>query len=210
MKPTKAGTPGGGIRPLPGGQTYVATDVPLRLMMKRMDKITDSQIVGGPSRMDNDRGDVEGKAEKPSKLDQLHAMFQTLLADRFQLKFHKESRELSALGLTVDQGGPKLKPSESQEWTAIPITPAGPGKIVAPPAPIPYFCWFISQQANVPVVDKTGLTGFYDGTLELPPPEPPPAGANEPRGVVEADRMADAFAHCGNSSAGNWNRAKRR
>jgi uncharacterized protein (TIGR03435 family) len=185
---------GGMIRPT-GSQRYVATNVPLRLMMKLMYRITDSQIVGAPAWMDNQRWDVEAKAEHPSNIDQLHEMFQTLLADRFQLKFHKERRELSALVLSVDKSGSKLKPSESQDWTDIPIKPAGPGKIVGTRVPIPYFCWFLSQQANIPVVDNTRLAGVYDFTLQLPPPQP---GAEGPggRGAEPApqDRMADAFA----------------
>jgi uncharacterized protein (TIGR03435 family) len=194
VKPSAANTLGGGIRPT-GNQRYVANGVPVRLMMKLMYKITDSQIVGAPAWMDNDRWDVEAKTEHPSNIDQLHEMFQTLLADRFKLQFHKEKREISALVLSVDKSGSKLKVSEAQDWTDIPIKPAGPGKIAGTRVPIPYLCWFLSQQANIPVVDNTGLTGFYDFTLQLPPPQPGAEGSGG-RGTEPApqDRMADAFA----------------
>jgi len=194
VKASAANTPGGGIRPT-GSQRYVATNVPLRLMMKLMYKITDTQIVGAPAWMDNERWDVEAKTEHPSNIDQLHEMFQTLLVDRFQLKFHKEKREFPALVLSVDKSGSKLKLSESQDWTDIPIKPAGPGKLVGTRVPIPYFCWFLSQQANVPVVDNTGLTELYDFTLELPPPQPRAEGpADKSAEPAPQDRMADAFA----------------
>ena len=191
VKPAKPDARRGGIRPLPGGQTYRAEAVPLRLMMKLMYKITDSQIVGGPSWIDNELWDVEGKAERPSNLDQLHEMFQTLLADRFKLHFRKETRELAAMVMTVDKSGSKLKPSESQNWTEIPIKPAGPGKIVGTRAPISYFCWFVAQPLNIPVVDRTGLTGFYDFTLEIPPPPNPAADSQE---VAPQDRRGDVLA----------------
>ena len=93
VKPSKPGERGGGIRPLPGGQTYVATNVPLRLMIKLMYKITDSQ------RINTDLYDIQAKADRPSNLDDLHVMFQTRLADRFKLEFHRETRELPAFVL---------------------------------------------------------------------------------------------------------------
>lgn len=194
VKPSKPDARSRGIRPLPGGQSYRAEAVPLRLMIKLMYKITDSQIVGGPSWMDNDLWDVDAKAERPSNLDQLHEMFQTLLADRFQLRFHKDTRDLQAFVMTVDKSGSKLKASQSQNWTEIPIRGAGPGKIVGTRAPMPYLCWFIAQPLNVPVVDHTGLNGFYDFTLAIPPP-PPPAGAQpDGRDAAPQDRRGDVFA----------------
>jgi uncharacterized protein (TIGR03435 family) len=174
IKPSPAGTRGGMIRPLPGGQTYRATGVPARLMMKLMYKITDSQIAGAPSWMDTDLYDVEAKAAKPSNIDELHEMFQTLLADRFKLQFHRETREIRAYVLTVDKAGPKMKVSEgeAEDPFAIPIRPTGPGKISGTRVPMSYFAWFMAQQLNTPVVDKTGLDKLYDFTFEVTrPPE---------------------------------------
>lgn len=170
VKPSRPDARPGGIRPLSGGQMYVASGVPLRLMIKLMYKITDSQIVGGPGWMDTQLWDVNAKAERPSNLDELHEMFQTLLADRFQLRFHREKKEITAFVLTVDKSGSKLTRSALQDPFDIPIKGAGPGKIVGTRVPMSYFCWFLSQPLNVPVIDQTGLDGFYDFTLEAPPP----------------------------------------
>jgi uncharacterized protein (TIGR03435 family) len=98
-------------------------------------------------------------------------MYQTLLADRFGLKFHRETRELSALVFTIDKSGLKMKKNESPDAFDFPIKPAGPGKTIGTRVNLEYLCWFISQPFNMPVVDKTGLEGFYDFTLELPPPD---------------------------------------
>ena len=84
------------IRPMPGGQTYIARDVPLRLMIKAMYRITDSQIVGGADWIDTQPYDIDAKVDRPSTLDQLHEMFRSLLANRFQLQFHRETRLASA------------------------------------------------------------------------------------------------------------------
>jgi uncharacterized protein (TIGR03435 family) len=184
-----------GIRAMPGGQTYIAKFAAVKLMIKLMYKITDSQIVGGPDWINTDRFDVQAKAEKPSSLDDLHIMFQTLLADRFQLKFHRETRTLPAFILTVDKGGSKMTRNESAEPWDIPIKGAG----AAPPTPptftgtrvdMEYLRWWLGQQLNNfqqvdrPVVDQTGLKGFYDFKLTFAPDlsgrtgpngEPPPS-----------------------------------
>jgi uncharacterized protein (TIGR03435 family) len=177
IKPSPPGNrPGGmGIRPLPGGQSYVATGVPVKLIMKLMYHITDSQISGGPGWLDTDRYDIQAKAERPSDIDQLHEMFQTLLVDRFQLKFHREMRDMSALALTVDKSGPKLKLNESPQDFEIPIRPTARGKITGVRVPMSYFSWFLAQNLNRPVVDKTGLDKNYDFNLEWAPEIPPGA-----------------------------------
>jgi len=180
VKPSKPDARGGGIKPLPGGQTYIATNVPLRLMMKLMYKITDSQIIGGPEWMNTALYDVEGKAERPSNVDQLHEMFQTLLAERFKLQFHREKRELPAFVLTVDKSGSKLKLNTSAENFDIPIKPAGRGRAAGERVPMNYFTWFLAQQLNRPVVDQTGLDRFYDFNLEWAPELPPGVNGAEP------------------------------
>jgi uncharacterized protein (TIGR03435 family) len=173
VKPSTPGGRAGGIRPMPGGQTYIATNVPLRLMIKVMYRINDSQIVGGTDWMDTDLWDVEAKAERPSSVDQLHEMFQTLFAERFKLRFHRERKEIAAYVLSVDKSGSKLKVSDSKEPFDIPIKPGDrPGKSVGTRVPMEYLCFYFAQLLNVPVVDQTGLDGFYDFTLELPAPAP--------------------------------------
>jgi uncharacterized protein (TIGR03435 family) len=173
VKPSTPGGRGGGIRPMPGGQTYIATNVPLRLMIKVMYRINDSQIVGGADWMDTDLWDVDAKAERPSSVDQLHEMFQTLFAERFKLRFHRERKELAAYILSVDKSGSRLKVSDSKEPFDVPIKPGvQPGKNVGTRVPMEYLCFFLAQLLNVPVVDQTGLDGFYDFTLELPAPAP--------------------------------------
>jgi|SRR5579862_218478 len=173
IKPSPPDARGGMIRPRPGGQSYVAANVPLWLMIKLMYKVTDSQISGGPEWMNSDRFDIEARAERPSNIDELHEMFKTLLADRFALKFHTETRELPMLALTVDKSGQKMKLSESQQPFEIPIKPAGRGKVAGERVPMSHLAWFLAQQLNRPVVDQTGLDAFYDFELEWAP-EPPP------------------------------------
>jgi uncharacterized protein (TIGR03435 family) len=168
VKLSNPGQLGGMIRPLPGGQTYIATNVPLRLMIRVMYKITDSQIVGAPAWVDTEFYDVQAKAASPSSLDKLHEMFQTLLADWFKLQFHRETHEGRAYVLTVDRSGSKLTASENQEPFDNPIK-AAPGRLIGTRVPLSYLCFFLSGQLNVPVIDRTDLAGYYDFTLDWMP-----------------------------------------
>lgn len=150
--------------------------------------------------MGTDQWDIEAKAEHASTLDQLHEMFQTMLADRFQLKFHKEKREISAYVLSVDKSDSKLKQNDGPDTFQIPIRGAGRAvvgpkgitlKILGVRAPMVYFTWWMSQQLNdVPVVDQTGLDRFYDFTLEYQR-ELPPGFAERAGGDLPATAAAD-------------------
>ena len=158
---------------MPGGQTYVATNIPLRLMMMSVYRISDSQIVGEPNWMDTEPWDVDAKAEYPSRLDQLHEMFQTLLADRFKLRFHRESKEIVSYVLSVDKSGSKLTPGDPKDAFDIPMKPGErPGETIGLSVQMSYLCWRLSLQLNTPVVNQTGLDGYYNFTLVLPPPPP--------------------------------------
>jgi hypothetical protein len=73
------------------------------------------QIVGGPSWFYMEKYDVTGKPDKPGKpsLDQLKAMVRKLLADRFQLTFRHDKRELPVFAITVARSGAKLIENDS-------------------------------------------------------------------------------------------------
>src|SRR6266542_1672675 len=103
----------GGIRPAPGGQRYVATNCPVKMMIQVAYRVKAEQIVGGPGWLNTDGYDMEAKAEKASTADELHVMLVNLLVDRLQLKFHHEKKDMSMYALTVDKGGHKLTPHEA-------------------------------------------------------------------------------------------------
>jgi uncharacterized protein (TIGR03435 family) len=138
-------------------------------MIKAMYRITDSQIARGPDWIDTEHYDIDAKAERPSTLEELHEMFRTLLADRFQLRYHHETREIPAYVLTVANSGTKLKRSESQEIFDVPIKPDWPARVVGTRVPMSYLSWYLSLQVGRPVVDGTALEGFYDFTLTWSP-----------------------------------------
>jgi uncharacterized protein (TIGR03435 family) len=99
--------------------------------------------------------------------EQFRLMLQNLLADRFGVKLHHETREMRVLRLQVSRGGAKLKPhSEGTPVQAKPIDEkAPPGWHFRKQATLADFAKIIESQLHKPVVDATGLVGKYDFDL---------------------------------------------
>ena len=118
--------------------------------------------------------------------EQLRPMLKALLEERFQLKYHQETKELPVYSLVVAKGGSKLKPSESKQPG--PQMRMGRGQVNAKGANLAMIARMISQQMGRDVIDKTGLTGTHDLNLEWTPEPgqgggpggPPPPGALPP------------------------------
>ncbi len=97
--------------------------------------IGQTQVIGGPSWIDSDRYDVQAKADCGGGVisrEQSQLMIQSMLEDRFQLKAHKETRELPVYDLVVGKDGAKLKSSADQ---TLPAIAAGGGPQICGPAP---------------------------------------------------------------------------
>jgi uncharacterized protein (TIGR03435 family) len=88
-------------------------------------------------------------------------MLQTLLVDRFQLKIHHVEKDLPVYNLTVDKGGPKLRPSAAD--TMLASTMRSPSRfgihIVNAQMAIEKFADMIFEYAGRPVFKRTGLDG---------------------------------------------------
>jgi uncharacterized protein (TIGR03435 family) len=177
----------GAIKPIPGNHGYTAQNFPVRLMIALMYKVPIKQVEGGPEWINTARFDIEARADGPHSVDDLHSMYQNLLADRFGLRFHHDIREGNIYALTIDPSGLKLKPNTSPEDDKIPVN-GNPALTTGVRVPMVYLTWFLSlllQADGRPVVDQTGLTGNYDFTLSfrpiLPPDAPPDALPPEQR-----------------------------
>jgi uncharacterized protein (TIGR03435 family) len=191
IKPTRSAGDSMGIRPSPGGERYIASNVTLKLLITVAYRIRADQVAGGPAWMDADRYDMNAKAERPSSIEELHVMLQDLLVDRFKLHFHRETKELPAYILTVDKDGPKLTAHEARSggdpWIEPKADFPGAGGQLkttwhATFASMDFFAWRLSMILDRPVIDQTKLPGGYDFDLAFtqelpPPPSNPPAGA---------------------------------
>jgi uncharacterized protein (TIGR03435 family) len=163
------------IQGQPGGQTFVGRCVSLRLLIKYSYKITDSQLAGGPEWLDTEFYDFEAKADHSLNRAELPPLFQALLTDRFKLQFHRETRTLPALILSMDKSASKMKAHDGPDEWVIPIMGAGAESAARTPrfkgtrCAMSYLSWWIGQRENRPVLDKTGLAGFWDFMLEFVP-----------------------------------------
>jgi uncharacterized protein (TIGR03435 family) len=137
--------------------------------------VTDVQIVGLPEWSNQTKQsawyEVEGRAAEGTTLtiDQARAMLRTLLADRFKLAIHRESKSTPVYALTVDKQGHKL----SSEPTGVCPSPKlsfwlGPGTLTSckPEMSISQIVFALNREVDRPVVDRTNLTGRYSFTLK--------------------------------------------
>jgi uncharacterized protein (TIGR03435 family) len=177
VKPSKPGGLGGAMKVMPGGQQFVAQNFPLRQMIARMNWVPPRQVTGGPDWMDSERWDIQAKADRPGNTrEQMIEMLGHLLEDEFKLKLRRDAKEGPVYALTIDKSGLKMKVNESPEDFEIPIQ-GGPGGItVGKRVAMDRLCFQLGsflQNNERPVVDKTGLTGYYDFTLSFLPELPP-------------------------------------
>ncbi len=144
------------------------------------------KVVGGPDWLDTDRFDVIATATADSTPEALKPMLRRLLADRFKLAAHKDTRGLPAYAITIGRK-PQLKPAEGSEETGCGIEASGnpPPPRGAPREPVVLACRnmtmaaFANQLPNVreasgylfnyPVVDRTGLKGAWNYTVKWSP-----------------------------------------
>jgi uncharacterized protein (TIGR03435 family) len=121
-------------------------------------------VHGGPEWVDAEQYDVIAKAESADdSLDQMRAMARTLLEDRFKLVVHREKRELPIYTLVVGKSGPKMQEAKEDEKTH--VTP-GRGRLVAARVNMLSLVIILANTLGAPVKDETGLTGFYNFSLE--------------------------------------------
>ena len=125
--------------------------------------------VTGPAWLNDDRYDISGRAPETTAEPQHRAMLQTLLASRFKLAVHRETKDIPTYVLLVDKGGIKARPAQPDEKTQ--LQPQGL-KVVATGTTMgqvaDLLTTFSTQIAilNFPVVDETGVKDRFDFTLD--------------------------------------------
>ena len=198
----------------PGRATY--DGVPLKMLLQNAYGVKPFQI-SGPDWLNTERYDIIATVPEGTTKEQFNVMLQNLLVERFGLEFHRETKEFPLYELTVAKNGPKMKQSAAAPPDAgppeppsgpppigkdgFPQMPAGrpgammmmrPGgiRMAATMQPMERLADMLGNQLGVPVINKTGLSGNYDYTLDfarepgqglpgLPPPPPPPPGIGD-------------------------------
>ena len=157
-----------------GPGTVILKGDPLRIILMEAFTVKNYQIVG-PAWLDEDCFEIVAKMPEGGTSDQIPAMLQALLAERFKLAAHKEDRPRPVYGLVVDKGGPKFKEA-SQNFRRMGTRPGLMYFRVGPDAhgfkgvmTMVTLAHFLSGGLDRPVQDFTGLTGTYDIDLAWVP-----------------------------------------
>lgn len=213
IKPYKPGAGEGpnvmrvGINNAPDG--FIASGANMQMLVTQAYGIQNFQISGAPDWFTSDRFEIDAKMEssvadalaKMSQDDRTLArqkMLQALLADRFKLTIHRETKEMPAYVLTIGKNGSKLVAAKPPDPQAAPPAgsggggggrggPGGPGRggpgrggmmmsggpggqtLNADSVPMTALVRMLSQFLRSPVIDKTGLTGNYSISLKFMP-----------------------------------------
>ena len=140
-----------------------------------LDKLNDVQlyrVVGGPGWMRIDRYDIHAKAGAPIPSEKLKDAVLALLAERFKLAVHHETRDVPATILTAPKPPTGLKPAADGEHYS--IRPIAHGDLVFTAVPMKYLVAVLAQLWASPVVDQTGLAGTFDFSLAPSAVDPQP------------------------------------
>ncbi|MEO5924751.1 MAG: TIGR03435 family protein [Bryobacteraceae bacterium] len=187
IKRNTSGDEGERIGPIVMGR-FNASNMAVEHLIRLAYKVHDFEIVGTPSWSMTETFDIDAKAEgmDTATYEEMRPLLQALLADRFRLSLHRESKNLPIYELGVVTGGLKLLPIRSGSCTA--FDPDNPLK--AAPGELPRVCGAtrmgrtfieafglslrdlaadLSDIVGRPVVDKTGSTGAFDIQLEFAP-----------------------------------------
>lgn len=180
---------------LPGGR-YRATNVTVRYLIRAAYRLQDFQIVDGPDWITSERFDIVAKAahdlpppRSPDIFFEGSLMLQTLLAERFNVIVHYETRDLPVYGLVMARNdgrmGPRLRRPETDcrtfDFRKSPTPPpggfcggirSGPSNFIGKGATMRQLALNLSPRVGRIVLDRTGLSGAFDLDLEWAPNSP--------------------------------------
>jgi uncharacterized protein (TIGR03435 family) len=162
-----------------GPSTFHGKNVTLKRLIGWAYRLEPPQIFSGPKWLEETEYDVEARADRAFSKEELSKMLQSLLAARFHLATHRETRELKIFELFIDRNGPRIRPVKDGEGTPAPLGSRHfhgemeqlvslisiqltiPAATDDPSRPS------VASGAPVPVFNRTGLTGIYDFDIEM-------------------------------------------
>jgi uncharacterized protein (TIGR03435 family) len=153
-----------------------STNVSLRRYIASAYQVDDDQI-SGPDWLGAARFDIVAKAAGPVEDQQIMAMLRTLLAERFKLALHRETREMRVYALMVAKDGSKLKQAAPDGNSR---TRSRPGSITGEHSSMAELADAMKRLTGLRVVDMTGLEGVFDFTVEWGPSSSHAAGTRSP------------------------------
>jgi uncharacterized protein (TIGR03435 family) len=117
-------------------------------------------VMGGPTWYDDDQYDILAKSPNPDATGaEVRTMLQNLLADRFKLSIHRGIKEVTVYSLTIGKNGSKLAEPAAGQVANVAVDDSG--GIVFQNATLAGLVNTLANILDLPVLDKTGLTGHY-------------------------------------------------
>ena len=154
-----------GITTISNGR-FSAKAMTVKELIARAYRVESREITGGPGWIESDRYDIEARAASGAAGEpQLRLMLQVLLAERFRVRLHRETREGPVYALVVAPGGPKMKPV-SDQCTEGPGLITLYGRLIGKCGSADKIAASLSLVMDRPVTDRTALTGSF-GDIRL-------------------------------------------
>jgi uncharacterized protein (TIGR03435 family) len=204
VKPSSAGSVAN-VRPLPGRLT---ADAPLQILIQYAYGVQPFQVVDSAKWLQLGRYAIDAKADGNTSRNQMFLMLQSLLADRFGLKLHRETRDMPVYALAPAKGGLRLPPPSdgncvesvaeaAPEWAGgrmaapgeVPFTPPlcgsvglALGTMQGGRVAMPELVRKLSLMLDRAVIDNTGYTGLFDLRIHFVPDASTPAMPPPPPG----------------------------
>jgi uncharacterized protein (TIGR03435 family) len=187
------------VQVLPGGGLRIS-GATLKFLLTLAYEVRSFQISGGTGWINSDRFDVLAKADRsadsenvpsdPGQItegqrkimqEQMRPKLQALLADRFQLKLHRETREEPVYALVVGKSGTRLQQANGNEVSGSRGLRIRRGQLTGSVATLEMLTTALANQLGRPVLDRTGLKGTFDFKLQWAP-DAAPVGPSPPGG----------------------------
>jgi uncharacterized protein (TIGR03435 family) len=165
IKPNRAAGGMSSMHNTPGRITM--ENVSLKKLILAANGIPDDRdyALSGPDWLATEHFDIQATYAAGAATAQVQQMIQTLLAQRFHLVLHRESRQMPMYALVIGKNGPKIHAVEDGQGR----TSAGPGRLEATKVTIQKLADLLGRLTGQRVTDATGLKGVYDFTLEWTP-----------------------------------------
>ena len=175
-------------------------NVTLTEIVRNVYDVHPNLLIGLPAWASSEKYDITGKPDAAGQPngDQLKIMLRKLLADRFQLKFHKDQRELPVFSLSVVKGGAKITRNDIKAETKSEtggVIFRGAGSVLLNNLSMDDFCKMLQSSAlDRPVVNQTRLEGKYTFSLVWTPEQLAAATVNQAQAGPRADTPPDIYA----------------
>jgi uncharacterized protein (TIGR03435 family) len=131
-------------------------------------EIQDYQLSGGPTWLRREHYEIEMKTAAPATKKEMREVFRTVLAERFKLKLHRESKEMPIYVMTIGNSATKLTASTGPCGEDACMSVA-PGILIARNVDMSSIAETLSNMVDRPVINQTGLDGRYDFRVKFDP-----------------------------------------